>query len=502
MLVEAAGRLFGTLDLDAVLPDVLDLAQSTLAVDAYALWRRDPDHDTWTLQASAGLSPEYVAAAPAAIDGNESVVDARRAARHERHPVDPVADAGAQGGARRRGHARDDRGAAAPRRRGHRHARLLLAPRRARSAPRTFAPRAPSRASPRRRSGPRPSTRSRRSSPRRDACSPRRATSSPRRSTTRRRSRTSRSSSSRGSPTGASSTSSARTATIQRLAVAHEDPAKVERAQSLIAKLPVDPDSPRGVPAVIRTQQARVAAGDRGRADRGGFPRPARPARGAARARPPELDDRAARRAQARARRDHVRRVRVGPQLRRGGSRDRARPRAAGGRCGRQRGPLPRGAAEGEPGAVPRRGRQRAERAARLQRDARRRSRGSRCPGSRTGASSTSSRAPRSGVSRSPLRTRCGSARSRSCARSTRRRGTRRSPRRARCARARPSSSRSSSATGSTTRSSTTSTCGSWRSSIPTPRSRCRSSRAARRSARSRLPGRRRGATTASATSR
>lgn len=56
MLVEAAGRLFGTLDLDAVLPDVLDLAQSTLAVDAYSLWRRDPDHDTWTLQASAGLA--------------------------------------------------------------------------------------------------------------------------------------------------------------------------------------------------------------------------------------------------------------------------------------------------------------------------------------------------------------------------------------------------------------------------------------------------------------
>ena len=74
MLVEAAGRLFGTLDLDAVLPDVLDLAQSTLAVDAYSLWRRDPYRNTWTLQASAGLSREYVSAAPAAIQGNENVV--------------------------------------------------------------------------------------------------------------------------------------------------------------------------------------------------------------------------------------------------------------------------------------------------------------------------------------------------------------------------------------------------------------------------------------------
>ena len=52
MLVEAAGRLFGTLDLDAVLPDVLALAQSTLEADAYSLWRHDPDLDAWSMQAS------------------------------------------------------------------------------------------------------------------------------------------------------------------------------------------------------------------------------------------------------------------------------------------------------------------------------------------------------------------------------------------------------------------------------------------------------------------
>ena len=54
MLVEAAGRLFGTLDLDAVLPDVLDLAQSTLAVDAYSLWRRDPDNNALEFFAPPG----------------------------------------------------------------------------------------------------------------------------------------------------------------------------------------------------------------------------------------------------------------------------------------------------------------------------------------------------------------------------------------------------------------------------------------------------------------
>ena len=45
---------------------------------------------------------------------------------------------------------------------------------------------------------------------------------------------------------------------IQRLAVAHEDPEKVERAQALIERLPVDSDAPRGVPLVIRTQQPEV----------------------------------------------------------------------------------------------------------------------------------------------------------------------------------------------------------------------------------------------------
>ena len=54
-LVEAAGRLLGTLDLDVVLPEVLALAQETLSSDAYALWRRDRRDGSWSLQASAGL---------------------------------------------------------------------------------------------------------------------------------------------------------------------------------------------------------------------------------------------------------------------------------------------------------------------------------------------------------------------------------------------------------------------------------------------------------------
>src|SRR5262249_43436016 len=64
----------GTLDLDAVLPEVLELARSTLAVDAYSLWRRDPEQNRWNVQASSGLSKTYIEAAPRAIEGAENVV--------------------------------------------------------------------------------------------------------------------------------------------------------------------------------------------------------------------------------------------------------------------------------------------------------------------------------------------------------------------------------------------------------------------------------------------
>jgi signal transduction histidine kinase len=74
MLIETAGRLLDTLDIDTVLADVLRLAQSTLDADAYGLWRRDPRNDAWTLRASSGLSDEYSSAAQEAIAGNESVV--------------------------------------------------------------------------------------------------------------------------------------------------------------------------------------------------------------------------------------------------------------------------------------------------------------------------------------------------------------------------------------------------------------------------------------------
>jgi PAS domain S-box-containing protein len=74
LLVESAGRLLATLDLQQVLPNVLELARGTLAADAYALWRRDPASDEWSLQAVSGLSDRYVSEASEAIRGNTATV--------------------------------------------------------------------------------------------------------------------------------------------------------------------------------------------------------------------------------------------------------------------------------------------------------------------------------------------------------------------------------------------------------------------------------------------
>jgi signal transduction histidine kinase len=73
LLVDAAGRLLATLDLDEVLPQVLDLAKQTLTADGYALWRRRVSND-WFLQTASGLSDGYVAASQLAIKDNDAQV--------------------------------------------------------------------------------------------------------------------------------------------------------------------------------------------------------------------------------------------------------------------------------------------------------------------------------------------------------------------------------------------------------------------------------------------
>jgi PAS domain S-box-containing protein len=74
LLLEASSTLLGSLDIDAMLPEVLALAGRTLAADAYSVWQYDEATAIWSVGARVGLSDEYVAAAMAAIRGNTATV--------------------------------------------------------------------------------------------------------------------------------------------------------------------------------------------------------------------------------------------------------------------------------------------------------------------------------------------------------------------------------------------------------------------------------------------
>ena len=74
LLLEASSTLLGSLNVEAMLPEILDLASRTLAADAYALWRRDPADAAWSVAAYAGLTESYVEHATAAIRGQGDAV--------------------------------------------------------------------------------------------------------------------------------------------------------------------------------------------------------------------------------------------------------------------------------------------------------------------------------------------------------------------------------------------------------------------------------------------
>jgi PAS domain S-box-containing protein len=69
LLLEASSTILGSLEVEAMLPGVLDLAQRTLVADAHALWQYDEASDSWRVAAYSGLSVEYVARAAEAIRG-------------------------------------------------------------------------------------------------------------------------------------------------------------------------------------------------------------------------------------------------------------------------------------------------------------------------------------------------------------------------------------------------------------------------------------------------
>ena len=74
LLLEASSTLLGSLAVKTVLPKVLDLAQRTLAADAYALWQYDEESGSWWIAIQSGLPDEYVGSAADTIRGNMAVV--------------------------------------------------------------------------------------------------------------------------------------------------------------------------------------------------------------------------------------------------------------------------------------------------------------------------------------------------------------------------------------------------------------------------------------------
>jgi PAS domain S-box-containing protein len=73
LLVEASGKLLGSLSLGAVLPAVLDVARRLLAADAHALWRQHAPGE-WRIESADGLSATYRDDALAAIQGRPAQV--------------------------------------------------------------------------------------------------------------------------------------------------------------------------------------------------------------------------------------------------------------------------------------------------------------------------------------------------------------------------------------------------------------------------------------------
>jgi PAS domain S-box-containing protein len=74
LLLEASSTLLGTLSVESMLPEILELASRTLAADAYALWRKSSTDGSWNVAAYEGLPDSYVERATAAVRGQGDAV--------------------------------------------------------------------------------------------------------------------------------------------------------------------------------------------------------------------------------------------------------------------------------------------------------------------------------------------------------------------------------------------------------------------------------------------
>jgi signal transduction histidine kinase len=61
-LVSSAGQILGSPRIDDVLPGLLTIAADTVSADGYAVWRLDPARDVWYVATHAGVSDAFAAA--------------------------------------------------------------------------------------------------------------------------------------------------------------------------------------------------------------------------------------------------------------------------------------------------------------------------------------------------------------------------------------------------------------------------------------------------------
>src|SRR5436305_15041306 len=59
ILFDASATLIGSLRMENLLPQVLELARKLNAAEACAIWRQEPDTETWKIAAAVGLSATY-----------------------------------------------------------------------------------------------------------------------------------------------------------------------------------------------------------------------------------------------------------------------------------------------------------------------------------------------------------------------------------------------------------------------------------------------------------
>jgi signal transduction histidine kinase len=75
LLVQASGAMLGSLDLEQVLSQILNLAKHHIAADAYAVWRYQPSTGSWQAIASDGLLEAYRVAAIGAMNHATAMPD-------------------------------------------------------------------------------------------------------------------------------------------------------------------------------------------------------------------------------------------------------------------------------------------------------------------------------------------------------------------------------------------------------------------------------------------